>query len=93
MSELDDFLRAYISKVDWINAKTYKTAPHEYTLRKVKPDLDVDFVRFVELIRSEGYDQEFCGKAYRYLDIDGYQYWIMGSPVGETILINRAKRT
>lgn len=83
--------REYISQVDWIFAKTYKTAPHEYTLRKAKPELEMDFVNFVMLIRINGYDEIFLNKSYRYLDIDEYKYWTMGSPIEETILINRVK--
>ncbi len=86
-----EFLRSYIQKVDWIYAKTYPTAPHEYTLRKAKPELDADFMRFAGLIRAEGYDEKFCDKTYRYLDVDGYQYWTMDDSVEETTLINRAK--
>jgi hypothetical protein len=85
--------RSYIAKVDWIYAKTYKTAPHEYTLRKAKPELDADFKKFVDFIRSEGHDEQFWNKTYRYLNIDGYQYWTMHAPKEETILINRAKIT
>jgi len=52
--------RKYIAIVRWIFAKTYaKSAPHEYTLRKERPELDADFVSFVILIRSEGYDGKF----------------------------------
>ena len=84
-------VRKYISSVRWIFAKTYaKTAPHEYTLRKERPELDADFVSFVKLIRAEGYDSKFWDKTHRYLDIDGHQYWTMGDPVEDTILINRA---
>jgi hypothetical protein len=86
-----EIAREYISKVYWIDAKTYKTAPHEYTLRGARPDLDADFRKFVGLIRAEGYEAPFYGKTYRYFDIDGYQYWTMGASVEETILINRAK--
>jgi hypothetical protein len=86
-----EFMRKYISSVRWIFAKTYaETAPHEYTLRKEKPDLDGDFVRFAQLIRSEGYDDQFWNQTHRYLDIDGHQYWTMGDAIENTILINRA---
>jgi hypothetical protein len=86
-------MREYISKVDWIYAKTYKTAPHEYTLRSAKPELEANFVRFVLLIRSEGYDDKFWNKSYHYLDIDSYKYWTMGESIEKTVLINRAHRT
>lgn len=81
----------YISKTDWIFAKTYKTAPHEYSLRRAKPELETEFINFVLYIRSEGHDEEFLGRSYRYADIDGYKYWTMGASVVETDLINRAK--
>lgn len=85
------FIRKYIASVRRIFAKTYAaTAPHEYTLRKEKPELDVDFVSFVKLIRAEGYDAKFWNKTHRYLDVDGHQYWTMGTPIEDTILINRA---
>ena len=88
-----EIVRKYIAQVDWINAKTYKTAPHEYTLKSVKPELESDFINFVNFIRSNGYDERFFDKIYRYLDIDDYKYWTMGSKIEETILINRAKRS
>jgi len=87
-----EILRQYITKVEWINAKTYKTAPHEYTLKSAKPELELEFISFVKFIRSNGYDSQFQGKSYRYLDINGYQYWTMGNSVEETILINRVKK-
>lgn len=83
--------RKYISSVKWIFAKTYaKTAPHEYALRKEKPELDAEFVSFVMLIRAEGYDEKFWDQNHRYLDIDGHKYWTMGDAIKDTILINRA---
>ena len=81
----------YISKTDWIFAKTYKTAPHEYVLRRAKPELEPEIINFVLYIRSEGHDEEFCGKSYRYAKIGEYKYWTMGAPIEETTLINRAK--
>jgi len=87
-----EIFRQYIAKVEWINAKTYKTAPHEYTLKSARPELESDFISFVKFIRSNGYDEKFWDKTYRYFDIDGYQYWTMGNVIEETVLINRAKK-
>jgi len=85
-------IRKYIAKVEWINAKTYTTAPHEYVLKTAKPELESDFISFVKFIRSNGYDEKFWNKTYRYFDIDGYQYWAMDDVIEKTVLINRAKR-
>jgi hypothetical protein len=43
-------------------------------------------------IRKNGYVEEFTGWKYTYFDIGGYQYWTMGAPLEETILINRAQQ-
>jgi hypothetical protein len=42
-------------------------------------------------IRQAGYKADYRGTTYTYLDIDGWQYWTMGAPLSQTILINRAK--
>jgi len=85
---LDDF-RRFIAASRWIFAKTMPQMPHEYTLRRDAGD-DAEFERFVVLIREAGVPATFEGREYMYLRVDGYKYWTMGSPVEETILINRA---
>jgi hypothetical protein len=42
-------------------------------------------------VRRHGYRKVYGRATYTYLDIDGWQYWTMGSPLSETILINRAR--
>ena len=64
--------------------------PHCYTLREYSPS-DDDFVAFVGIIRSHGYDERFFHRTYRYLDLDGWQYWTMGDRLEATTLINRAQ--
>jgi len=64
--------------------------PHEYTLRRNAPD-EALFEDVVVHIRRHGYRKAYGRATYTRLDIDGWQYWTMGSPLGETILINRAK--
>ena len=82
--------RQYIKTVRWQNAKTYeKTAPHEYTVRKWRPDLDDEFCWFVEYIRQNGVVETFWKNRYTYLYLDGYRYWTMGAPLAKTIIINR----
>jgi len=84
------FMRQFIAARFWKFAKTYaKTAPHEYHVRHFRPG-DADFERFVGIIREHGYDRQFWGRTYRTFDLDGQQYWTMGAPVAETMIINRA---
>ena len=83
-------LRDIIAGSPWRFAKTMPQIPHWYTLRKQAPS-DENFVAFVELIRSHGYDDTHYSRTYRYLDVDGWQYWTMGTRTESTILINRAE--
>jgi hypothetical protein len=64
--------------------------PHEYTLRAQVPD-EALFERVVMHIREHGYPKIFNRRPYMYPDLDGWQYWTMGSPLPATILINLAK--
>jgi hypothetical protein len=73
-------------------ARTMPKNPHWYTLRK-KWESDEDFVLVVQFIRLYGSVERFPnpdrGWPYIYMDIDGFHYWTMGSPIEQTILINR----
>lgn len=82
--------REFIVASRWRFARTMPQNPHFYTLRKDAED-DDQFVSFVEFIRSHGYDEVFGKTTYRYLDIDGWQYWTMGFVTDSTTLINRAE--
>lgn len=73
---------------EWIYAKTMPRNPHHYALRKNWGD-DADFEATVRFIREYGHDDPFGGKIYRAFDLNGFHYWTMGAPLGETILINR----
>ena len=91
--------RAYIAEVRWKFAGTMPQWPHEYTVRDWRPDLDEDFARMVALIRREGvvkpWPRDSTAPRYHfpYLEIDGWEYWSMGEPVPDTIVINRATPT
>ena len=62
--------------------------PHSYVVRGKGPK-EEDFARFVQHIRSFGYDDRSHSLTNRYLELDGFKYWTMGNPVEETTLINR----
>lgn len=85
------FMRAFVEARRWRFAATMPENPHEYTVRKWCPDPPDQeaFEQFVKAIRFHGTDEMWKGYKYRYLDLDGFHYWTMGSPVSETIIINR----
>jgi hypothetical protein len=94
-----DDARIYIAKVRWQFAKTMPRWPHEYTVRSWRPDLERDFIDFVELIRRDGitkpWPRDSATPHYQltYLELDGCEYWSMGAPVRDTTVINRARLT
>jgi len=49
-----DEARLYIAMVHWQFAKTMPQWPHEYTVRVWLPELEHEFLAFVELIRQQG---------------------------------------
>lgn len=92
-----DDARTYIATVRWQFARTMPQWPHEYTVLRWQPELDEAFYAFVELIRNDGtvkpWPRDAAVPRYRhsYLEIDGWEYWTMGDPIPETVLINRAR--
>jgi hypothetical protein len=82
-------IRSFIEKHNWIFAKTMPQWPHEYTLRKNANE--EEFLWFVVFIRERGSAESFGGQKHIYLDVDEWKYWTMGSPLDDTILINRAR--
>ena len=72
----------------WIFAKTMPKNPHYYTLKK-NWKFPEAFEESVILIRKYGIEEKFRGWPYICFNFDGYKYWTMGSPVSQTILINR----
>jgi len=83
-------LRDFINEVKWTYAKTMPKWPHEYIVReRVDDNL---FVQLVEHIRVNGYEGKFYQKSITYYDEGGMTYWTMGSPLNETVIINRCTR-
>lgn len=82
--------RKFIDDQRWIFSKKFADkAPHEYCLRKEVVGGDDRFVNAVMFIRENGFKALFWGREHIYYQIDGKIYWTMGSPIDETILINR----
>ena len=82
--------RALIAANEWVFAKTMPDSPHFYTLRK-RWTAKEDFAWLVLFVRKYGVSQKYGRYSYVYFVDDGWKYWSMGAPVGETILINRAR--
>ncbi len=68
-------------------ARTMPQNPHEYVHRRWC-DSGM-FSRVVEYIREHGYSQRYGSSDYICYDIGNHFYWTMGSPVEETIILNR----
>lgn len=81
--------KQYIQSVRWQYAKTYKTAPHEYTVLDWKPETKQQMIDFADFILANGYKEQFFSKTYTVLQIDEYKYWSMDFPTTNTNLINR----
>ena len=71
-------------------AKTMPKIPHSYSRRSEWKD-DELFNKAILYIQTNGVREKFYNKEFIYLYIDNYKYWIMGEPINQTILINRAE--
>ena len=76
----------------WVFAKTMPEHPHWYTLRKnwIDDPLGKTFEWIVQYMRDNGYSEKFFRTSYMRWRLNEFKYWTMGSPLHETILINRA---
>ena len=84
-----DEAKQYIQSVRWQYAKTYVTAPHEYTVLDWKPETKHQMIDFADFILANGYKEQFYSKTFTVLQIDEYKYWSMDFPTENTNLINR----
>ncbi len=83
-------VEAFIAANDWTFAKTMPQSPHWY-LHRDRCSSSADFVAVVEFIREHGERRTFGKRRYVYLDIGEFTYWTMGSPIDQTIILNRAE--
>lgn len=91
-----EWARAYVATVQWRFARTMPQWPHEYTVRGWEPPRTADFEAMAALTRELGqvrpwpYGSSMPRYHHAYLQIDGWEYWIMDGPISETEVINRA---
>ena len=84
-------IRSMISRCEWTFAKTMPWCRHEYIVRGKCPLTEEEFLYFIDMQRRFGI-KEHWGKYYNpYLYLDNYKYWTMGTPVENTIVMNRAR--
>ena len=86
--------REFIATRRWQEAVTYREkAPHEYTIRtwRTGEQAGQDFDQFVVCIRRFGYADFYHKIRHLYWTVQEFKYWTMGWPVGETVVINRAR--
>lgn len=81
-------LRSLIARSRWQYARTYPTAPHEYTVFEWNPKDEAEYREFARHIVRDGIIGYWYRQARPYLHLDGYKYWIMSNPQ-ECTLINR----
>lgn len=88
--ELKDFAD-FVERQKWIFAKTYADrALHVHIVKDKLDEKDMSlFLEIVVFIRHFGFPTLFWGHEHIYFYYDGYYYWTMGDPVGETLILNR----
>jgi hypothetical protein len=74
-----------IDSLNWVFAKSMPEIPHEYVAVENYPKKAEVIAKFIDLIEKNGYTETFNGKEYKYLEINGYKYWVVED------IINREK--
>ena len=83
-----EFVQQWLESQNWIFAKSRADNPHWYCLRRNADD-EATFERIVEFIRERGVPYFWWGRYYLQYVAGEWAYWTMGSPIPETVLINR----
>jgi len=83
----------FVNSLEWTFAKTYaEICPHEYIVKNnLDPGCQARFEKVVGFIREAGFEACYNGHPGKYYILDGHYYWTMGTPIGQTTIINRAK--
>jgi len=83
---LDEF-REFVKAGRWHFAKTMPKHPHFYVRKR-----ESDPKRFMEAARfvwENGTPRKWFNRVYRYLEVDGYEYWLAAPFQKDTVIINR----
>lgn len=69
-------MREWIARQTWTFAKTVPEQPHWYVVRAKLPPEEVDgWQEMYDAIKTDGLKYRFTGRTYRYLTIDGWDYF------------------
>ena len=75
-----------IERNEWTFAKTMPEIPHYYIVRdNLTKEDQKTFDEFKLFIKKNGYIEDFHGKKYQYININGYKYWAIEN------ILNREK--
>ena len=90
--------RAFIDANEWVFAASMRNIPHWYVTRWQcrERGLEAEFEWMATLIARAGYVARWGPYVHRYLDVDAFKYWPMGSrganpTLEELSVLNRAK--
>ena len=76
-----------IENQHWQFAKTYaKTTPHEYIVDEWNIEL---FKEICNLIDTDGYEEKFYDKPFRYYNIGEFKYWCYENILNRCAIGNR----
>jgi hypothetical protein len=78
---------AWINKSRWVDTKCGGEW-HQYTVRPAQKS-DELFRFIVDSIYRNGYDGQYLGMTWRYLDHKGFRYFANGYRIEETHIVNR----
>ena len=77
---------AWVKTLEWRFAKSMAAIPHWYSIKWwLEEDAHEKYANFARLIQSEGVDERFYSKTYRYLYLDGFKYWTMSDPILKSV--------
>ena len=87
-----DRCRLFIDSAAWRFASSMPEIPHEYAVRGkatagAEPPPIESHDWFAGQIHEHGYQARFERRSYRYLELDGWKYWVVGN------VINRERLT
>jgi len=81
-------LQVLLEKCFWKYARTLGHNPHHYTLRDTWKNNQL-FDDVVISLRAYSRPEKFYKQTYQMCYLGNFKYWTMGSPLPETILINK----
>ena len=89
-NESTEDISKIIKKLKWVEARSMKNIPHEYTVRSEK--YEKEYIMLYNYIATHFYIEYFYKKPFKYCDIGKYKYWFMSDDISQSKIINRCKK-